>query len=104
MLGSGPVTWLEVIFLELPVPADVAVGRAEQLLEATSDDPWAEAATLKSSPLLYAYVSRPGDARAAIARSQSVFAESRARTAQAEGAFLAGQMERIAGDTVAADG
>ena len=37
-------SWLVAAFQELPVPADVAIGRAERYLEAASGDPWAEAA------------------------------------------------------------
>ena len=40
-------TWLVATFLELPIPADVAIGRAERLLEAAAGDPWGEAAILR---------------------------------------------------------
>jgi predicted ATPase len=40
---------LVVTYWELPIPADIAVGRAEQLLKAVSGDPWAEAAIIQPS-------------------------------------------------------
>ena len=49
----------------LPIPADVAIGRAERLLEAASGDPWDEAAILRPLSLLYGYAGRFADARAA---------------------------------------
>ena len=71
--------WLVVTFHVLPIPADVAIGRAEQILEAASGDSWAEAAILGPLSVLYAYAGRFADARAAIARSQSIFTGSGAR-------------------------
>lgn len=87
----------------LPIPADAAVTRAEQLLQAASGDPWAEAQILKMSSLLYAYAGRFADARAAIARARSVFAGFEAKLARAEAAIPAGWMELIAGDPAAAE-
>jgi tetratricopeptide (TPR) repeat protein len=54
--------------------------------------------------LLYAYVGRFADARAAAARARTVFGGFGAQFAWAESALLAGQAELIAGDTVAAEG
>ena len=59
-------------FGELRVPADVAIGRAEHLLEAVSGEPWAEAAILSRLSCCTAYAGRFADARAAMARSQSI--------------------------------
>lgn len=53
--------------------------------------------------LLYAYVGRFADARAAAARARTVFGGFGAQFAWAESALLAGQAELIAGDTVAAE-
>jgi class 3 adenylate cyclase/tetratricopeptide (TPR) repeat protein len=95
--------WLILSFGQLSVPADAAIGRAEQLIRAASGDPWAEALLLEPTSLLYAYVGRFADARAAIARARSVFAGFGAKFAWAESALLAGQAELIAGDPVAAE-
>ncbi len=46
-------TWLIGTFEDLPLPADVAIGRGEQLLEAASGDPWAEAS---DTPLSFASI------------------------------------------------
>jgi tetratricopeptide (TPR) repeat protein len=59
-------SWLVGTFLELPTPADVAISRAQQLLEAASGDRWAEAAILQTLSVLYAYTGRFADARAAV--------------------------------------
>ena len=64
-------TWLVANLQDLPIPVDVAVGRAEQLLEAAAGDPWAEAAILQDLALLYGYAGRFADARAAYRRCQS---------------------------------
>ena len=58
--------WLAVTFVVLPIPADDAVARAEQLLQEASGDLWAEADLLKPLCVLYAYVGRAADARAAV--------------------------------------
>ena len=89
--------------MDLPIPADVAVGRAEQLLEAASGDPWAEAAILQPLSLLYGYAGRFADARAACRRSQSIFTGSGAKLDRAMCAQLAGRIELIAGDPAAAE-
>ena len=95
--------WLAVTFHVLPIPADTAVARTEQLLQATSGDLWAEADLLKPLCLLYAYVGRPADARAALARSQSIFTGFGAKFALAESAIPAGLTELAIGDPVAAE-
>jgi predicted ATPase/transcriptional regulator with XRE-family HTH domain len=95
--------WLVATFLELPIPADVAIGRAEQLLEAAADDPWGEAAILRELSLLYGYAGRFGDARAAYTRSQSISTRAGAKLDWAMGAIPAGMTELIAGDFGAAE-
>jgi non-specific serine/threonine protein kinase len=96
--------WLVATFAwSLPVPADVAIGRAEQLLEEAAGDPWGEAAILRELSLLYGYAGRFGDARAAYTRSQSIFTRAGAKLDRAMGAIPAGETELIAGDLGAAE-
>jgi len=95
--------WLAVTFHELPIPADAAVRRAEQLLREASGDPWAEAHLLKPLCVLYAYTGRVTQARAALARTRSVFTGFGARLALAESAVPAGLMELTIGDPAAAE-
>ena len=65
---------LLVTYRDLPIPADAAIARAEQFLrEAGPGDPWWQAAMLEPSSVLYAYAGRFADARAAIARAQSLY-------------------------------
>ena len=96
-------TWLALLLGSLPMPAEVAVGRAEQLLEAASGDPWAEATILEPLSLLYGYAGRFADARTACQRAQSTFAGSGAKLDWARCAQGAGRIELIAGDPVAAE-
>jgi predicted ATPase/DNA-binding SARP family transcriptional activator len=63
--------WLAVTFHVLPIPADTAVDRAEQLLHEASGDPWAEADLLKPLSVLYAHVAAsPTPARPSTAASR----------------------------------
>ena len=96
-------TWLVGTFLELPIPADVAVVRAERLLEAAAGDPWGEAAILRWLSPLYGYACRFGDARAAYTRSRSEFTRAGAKLDWAMSAIPAGMTELIAGDFGAAE-
>jgi predicted ATPase/DNA-binding SARP family transcriptional activator len=95
--------WLAVTFHMLPIPADTAVARAEQLFADASGDTWAEADLLKPLCVLYAYVGRFADARAAIDRTQSIFAGFGARLALAESAVPASMVGLIIGDLAAAE-
>ena len=95
--------WLAVTFHVLPIPVDDAVARAEQLLQDASGDRWAEADLLKPLCVLYAYIGRFADARAAIDRSQSIFAGFGAKLALAESAIPAGLVGLTAGDPAAAE-
>ena len=95
-------TWLVANLQDL-FPADVAVGRAEQLLEAASGDPWDEAAILQYLAILYSYAGRLADARAACRRGQSIFTGSGARLDWAKCVQLAGRIELMAGDPAAAE-
>ena len=87
----------------LPIPADAAVTRVEQLLEATSGEPWAEAGQLLALSHLYAYAGRIADARAAAARSRALFNRCGAKLGLAYTAFTAGMTELLAGDPAAAE-
>jgi predicted ATPase/DNA-binding SARP family transcriptional activator len=95
--------WLAANLQDLPIPADAAAGRAEQLLEAAAGDPWAEAAILTPLALLYGFAGRFADARAAIRRAQSILTGSGAKFDWAASAMLAGQIELMAGDPAAAE-
>ena len=55
--------WLAVTFTLLPIPADTAIARAEQLLQTADGEPWAEADILRPLSELYAYSGRFADAR-----------------------------------------
>jgi predicted ATPase len=100
-LESG--SWLVLTSMTLPVPADVAIDRAERLLEAASRNPWAEAGILEGLSILYGYAGRFADARPAIARAQSAYRRLGARLDWARSAIPAGQIELIARDLVAAE-
>jgi tetratricopeptide (TPR) repeat protein len=95
--------WLAVTFRVLPIPADTAVARAEELLQAAGGDLWAEADLLKPLCILYAYVGRAADARAALARSRAIFARFGAKFALAESGIPAGVMEQALADAPAAE-
>jgi predicted ATPase/DNA-binding SARP family transcriptional activator len=95
--------WLAVTFHLLPIPADAGIARAEQLLREASGDLWAEADLLKPLCILYAYTGRFDDARAALARTRSVFAGFGAKFALAESAIPTGVMELAIGDPAAAE-
>jgi predicted ATPase/DNA-binding SARP family transcriptional activator len=96
-------TWLLATLQDMPIPAQEAVGRAERLLESASGDPWAEAAVLQPLILLYGNAGRLADARAAYQRAQSTFAASGAEIDRAICVKLAGRIELLAGDHVAAE-
>jgi hypothetical protein len=95
--------WLAVTYRVLPIPADAAVARAEELLQAASGDLWAEADLLKPLCILYAYIGRAADARAALARSRAIFARFGAKFALAESGIPAGVMEQALADAAAAE-
>ena len=96
-------SWLVATLQDLPIPVDVAVGRAERLLEAASGDPWAEAAILHPLSRLYGYAGRFPDARAACTRSQAIYSRAGARLDWAICAFQPSRIEMIAGDPAAAE-
>jgi tetratricopeptide (TPR) repeat protein len=96
-------SWLAWAFCLLPIPADTAVARTGQLLQAANGEPWAEADILIPLSLIYSYAGRLADARDAIARVQSVYNRSGAKVRWAMGEFTAGYAELIAGDLAAAE-
>jgi tetratricopeptide (TPR) repeat protein len=85
------------------MPVDVAVGRAEQQLEAAVGDPWSEAAVLQDLALLYGFAGRFADARGAYRRCQSISAASGAKLGWARCTMLAGRIEMMAGNPVEAE-
>jgi predicted ATPase/DNA-binding SARP family transcriptional activator len=95
--------WLIVPYTELSISADAAIGHAEQLLEAAAGDPWAEASIVAQLAVLYAFVGRFADARAAIVRSQSTFTGAGAKFSWAECQMHAGWIEMMAGNPAAAE-
>ncbi len=100
---SEATGWLLVSFHALPIPAEAAIGRAEQLLKEVTGDSWAEAAILQPLSLLYGFAGRFADARAAIARSQAIFTRSGSALNWSVCAMLAGHIELVAGDPAAAE-
>ena len=97
------IGWLAGVFVVLPVPADAAVDRAEQLLQAAGGEPGAQAEILMPLSLLYAYAGRFADARAALVRGRSMYNEFGAKIEWALGGIAAGQIELVAGDPAAAE-
>ena len=95
--------FLLVTYLDLPIPADAAIARAEQFLgEAGPGDPWWQAAMLEPSSVLYAYASRFADARAAIARARSLYRGLETKLTPSC-ALCAGEIEMAAGNPAAAE-
>jgi tetratricopeptide (TPR) repeat protein len=95
--------WLAVTFRVLPLPADKAIARIEELLQAAGGDLWAEADLLKPLCILYAYLGRATDARTALARSRAIFARFGAKFALAESGIPASVMEQALADPAAAE-
>jgi predicted short-subunit dehydrogenase-like oxidoreductase (DUF2520 family) len=81
----------------------VAIGRVERYLEAVSGDPWAEAGVLQPLALLYGYVGRFADARAANTRARSAQTRCGAAINSAVSAAHAGLIEMVAGDPAAGE-
>jgi class 3 adenylate cyclase len=96
-------SWLTHTFVLLPIRADAAIARAEQLLQIANGEPWAEADILMPLSVSYAYGGRFDEAREASARAQSVYGSSGAKLKWSEGVFRAGVIELIAGDPAAAE-
>jgi tetratricopeptide (TPR) repeat protein len=95
--------WLVFSFTLVPIRIDVAIGRAEQLLDALSSDPWAEARIRAPLSNLYAYVGRFAEARATITRAQAIALRSGARLDWALDDGLVGDLDMLAGEPAAAE-
>jgi class 3 adenylate cyclase/predicted ATPase len=95
--------WLATTLMLLPIPADAAIPRAEQLLQTADGEPRAEADILMPLSILFAYSGRFTDARRAIARARSVYDSSGTKIRRAMGAHVAGEIELIAADPTAAE-
>ena len=95
--------WLAATLTYLPIPVDMAIARAGQLLQMADGEPWAEASILLRLSLLYAYAGRFAGARDAVARARSVCDRSEARLDRIRVARAAGEAELIAGDPAAAE-
>ena len=96
-------SWLVATLMLLPIPADAAIARAENLLQTANGEPLAEADILAPLSLIYAYAGRFAEARKAIVRAQSAYGHSGAKVRRAMAANLAGNVELIAGDPVTAE-
>jgi class 3 adenylate cyclase/tetratricopeptide (TPR) repeat protein len=95
--------WLVTTFMLLPIPADAAIPRAEQLLQTADGEPWAEADILMPLSILYAYSGRFADARYAITHARSVYDSSGTKIRRAMGVQVAAEVELIARDLAAAE-
>jgi tetratricopeptide (TPR) repeat protein len=88
--------------LTLRVPADAAIEREEQLL-ATAEDRYTEQTILGQLAWLYGCTGRFAEAREAIGRCRAFYAERGASLWWASHAQIAGSIELLAGDPVAAE-
>ena len=95
--------FLAITLRTLRLPADVAIGRVEQLITETAGERWAEAEMLQQLACLLAYAGRFADARDARARGRSMLAGFGARHTLALVAIHSGMVELTAGDPVAAE-
>ena len=86
-----------------PVPAREYIPRYEQLLRDAGSDAWAEAHMLPELAGMYGCVGRFTEARAALARSQSLLTRYGARLLLAQSALVAGLIELAASDFPAAE-
>jgi predicted ATPase len=90
-------------FVHLTVATDIAIERQEQLLDAVKGDPYSEAHVLEHLALMYGFAGRFAVARSAISRCRAVWAESGAMRDSAASAIIAGTIELLAGDPLAAE-
>ena len=97
------VSWLVFSFTLLPIRVDIAIGRAEQLLDALSSDPWAEAMIRPPLSVLYAYAGRFTEARAAMTRAWAIQQRSGATFYCAVSAIFTGELEMLAGEHAVAE-
>jgi predicted ATPase/DNA-binding SARP family transcriptional activator len=90
-------------FAYLTVPTDLAIERQEELLEAVEGEPRSEAHVLHHLALMYGFAGRFVEARSGIRRCRAIFAESGAMLDWASCAMVAGAIELMAGDPLAAE-
>jgi predicted ATPase/DNA-binding SARP family transcriptional activator/predicted negative regulator of RcsB-dependent stress response len=95
--------FLALTFLTLRMPVDAAIERGEQLL-AAAEDRYTEQAILGPLALLYGFAGRFAEGREAIGQCRVLYAESGASLWWASGAQIAGSIDLLAGDPVAAEG
>ena len=96
--------FLAISLQDLRVPTDVAIEKEEQLLAAAAGDRYTEEVIQGPLSLIYAFAGRFAEARQAIARCRALFAERGAFLWWASHAQIAGAIELLAGDPVAAEG
>ena len=94
--------FLAMTFLSLGTPVDAAIEREEQLL-ATTGDRYTEQAILGPLAWLYGFAGRFAEAREAIGQCRALYADIGASLWWASGAQIAGSIELLAGDSVAAE-
>ncbi len=97
------IKWMAVTLVSLPAPADDAIRRGKELLEAVAGEPRAEAGVLAPLAWVYGYAGRYEEAREAIARSRAVLRELGVKLEWASVSMNAGSIELLAGDPVAAE-
>jgi predicted ATPase/DNA-binding SARP family transcriptional activator len=96
--------WLASSLHDLDVPTDVAIARQEQLLASVAGEPRAEAGILAPLAWSFGFAGRFVDARAALARSEAIYAADFGWTLDWAGcAMNAGAIELMAGDPEAAE-
>jgi predicted ATPase/DNA-binding XRE family transcriptional regulator len=95
--------WLAKELSTLPISADAAIARVERLLHDAGGDRWAEAHLLMVLSVIYGCAGRVADARAALARSRTLFTRFGGRLALAQSAIPAGYIELAVADFVAAE-
>jgi predicted ATPase/class 3 adenylate cyclase len=95
--------WLAMTLALMPIRADAAMARAEQLLQIANGEPWAEADILVPLSVIHAYSGHFTEARETIARARSFYGSSGAKIKWAMAAQMASYIELTAGDPVAAE-
>ena len=97
------VETLAMTFLTLRMPVDAAIEREEQLLAAAGDR-YTEQAILGQLALLYGFAGRFTEAREAVGRCRTLYAEIGASLWWASHAQIAGSIELLAENPAAAEG
>ena len=95
--------WLVFSSTLMPVRVDIAISRAEQLLDALSGDPWAEVMIGVPLSTLYAYAGRFTDARTMITRGLAVQQKAGPGLDWALTMYYMGDLEIMAGHPLVAE-